>query len=35
MKVCLINSNKGEDDEGCLTICNILKWIATVQGNIL
>jgi hypothetical protein len=28
--VCLINFNKGEDDEGCLKFCNILKWSATV-----
>jgi hypothetical protein len=33
MEVCLINFNKGEDDEGCLKICNILKWSTTVQGN--
>ena len=30
MEVCLINFNKGEDDEGCLQFCNILKWGATV-----
>jgi hypothetical protein len=24
-EVCLINMNKGEDDEGCLKFCNILK----------
>jgi len=30
MEVCLIDFNKGEDDEGCLKICNILKWSATV-----
>jgi hypothetical protein len=30
MEVCLINFNKSEDDEGCLKICNILKWSATV-----
>jgi hypothetical protein len=30
MEVCFINSNKGEDDEGCLKFCNILKWSATV-----
>jgi hypothetical protein len=30
MEVCLINFNKGEDYEGCLKFCNILKWIATV-----
>jgi len=28
--VCLININKDEDDEGCLSFCNILKWSATV-----
>jgi hypothetical protein len=28
--VFLINFNKGEDDEGCLKFCNILKWSATV-----
>jgi hypothetical protein len=30
MEVCLINFNKGKDDEGCLKFCNILKWSATV-----
>jgi hypothetical protein len=30
MEVCLINFNKGEDDEGCKKFCNILKWSATV-----
>ena len=35
MEVCLINFNKGEDDEGCLKFCNILKWSATVQGKLL
>jgi len=25
MEVCLINFDKGEDDEGCLKFCNILK----------
>jgi len=30
MKVCLINFNKGKDDEGNLKFCNILKWSATV-----
>jgi len=30
MEVCLIDFSKGEDDEGCLKICNILKWSATV-----
>jgi len=30
MGVCLINFNKGEDDEGCLKFCNIMKWSATV-----
>jgi hypothetical protein len=29
-EVCLINFNKGEDDEGCLKFCNILKWSANV-----
>jgi len=33
--VCLINFNKGEDDDGCLTFCNILKWSATVTGQLL
>jgi hypothetical protein len=28
MEVCLINLNKGQDDEGCLEFCNILKWSA-------
>jgi hypothetical protein len=27
-ELCLINFNKGEDDEGCLKFCNILKWSA-------
>ena len=31
----LINFNKGEDDEGCLKFCNILKWSANVQGKLL
>jgi len=35
MEVCLINFNKGEDDEGSLKLCNILKWSATVYGNLL
>ena len=26
MEVCLINFNKGKDDEGCLKFCNILKY---------
>jgi hypothetical protein len=30
MGVYLINFNKGEDDEGCLIFCNILKWSAAV-----
>jgi hypothetical protein len=30
MGIYLINFNKGEDDEGCLKFCNILKWSATV-----
>jgi hypothetical protein len=30
MEVCLINFNKGEDDEGCLKFGNILKWSAFV-----
>jgi len=30
MKVCLINFNKGEDDEGCLKFCNIVKCSAAV-----
>ena len=34
-EVCLINSNKGEDDVGCLKFCNILKWSATVEGKLL
>jgi len=25
MEVCLINFNKGKDDEGCLKFCHILK----------
>ena len=29
MEVCLINFDKGENDEGCLEFCNILKWSAT------
>jgi hypothetical protein len=35
MEVCLINFNKSEDDVGCLTFCNILKWSATVYGKLL
>jgi hypothetical protein len=30
IKVCLINFNKGEDDEECLKFCNNLEWSATV-----
>ena len=30
MEVCLIKLKKGEDDEGCLKFCYILKWSATV-----
>jgi len=33
MEVCLINFNKGEDDEGCLKFCNILKWSAIVRAK--
>jgi hypothetical protein len=29
MEGCLINFNTGDDDEGCLKLCNILKWSAT------
>jgi hypothetical protein len=35
MEECLININKGENDEGCLTFCNILKVSATVQRLLL
>ena len=35
IEVCLINFNKGEDDDGCLTFCNILKWSATAKGKLL
>jgi hypothetical protein len=35
MEVFLINFNKGKDDEGCLKVCNILKWSATVYGKLL
>jgi hypothetical protein len=35
MEVCLINFSKGEDDEGCLKVFNILKWSATVYGTLL
>jgi len=35
MEVCLINFNKGKDDEGCLKFCNILKWSATVSEKLL
>ena len=35
MGVCLINFNKGEDDEVCLKFYNILKWSATVSGKLL
>jgi len=27
--------NKGENDDGCLKFCNILKWNATVQRGLL
>jgi hypothetical protein len=30
MEACLINFNKGKEDEGCLKFYNILKWSATV-----
>jgi hypothetical protein len=30
MEVCLINFNKGEDDEGSLKLCNILKSITVL-----
>ena len=33
--MCLINFNKGKDDEGCLKFYNILKWSATVYGKLL
>jgi hypothetical protein len=29
-EVCLINFNKGEDNEGYLKFCTTLKWSATV-----
>jgi hypothetical protein len=32
MEVCLINFNKGEDYQGCLKFCDILKWSATTEG---
>jgi hypothetical protein len=35
MEVCLINFNKGEDGEGCLKFCNILKSSPTVYGTLL
>ena len=35
MEECLINLNKGENDEGCLKFCNILKLNATVQRLLL
>ena len=35
IEVCLTNFNKGEDDDGCLKFCNILKWSATVEGKLL
>jgi len=35
MEVCLINLNKGEDDEVLLNFCNILKLSATVYGKLL
>ena len=36
MKAYLVNCNKGEDDEGCLKFCNILKCrSATEQGKLL
>jgi hypothetical protein len=33
MEVCLINFSKGEDDEGCLKVFNILKWSATAYEH--
>jgi len=30
MEVCLIDLNKGGDDEGFFKFCNILEWSATV-----
>jgi hypothetical protein len=33
MEECLINLNKGENDDGCLKFYNILKWCATGQGK--
>ena len=33
--MCLINLNKGEDDEGCLKFSNNLKWSTTVKGKLL
>jgi len=35
MEAFLINLNKGDGDEGCLTFCNIRKWSATVLGKLL
>jgi hypothetical protein len=34
MEECLIKLNKGEDADGCLIVCDILKWSATVQGRL-
>jgi hypothetical protein len=34
MEVCLINFKKGEDDEGCLKFCNILKVMVNKPSNI-
>jgi hypothetical protein len=34
MEECLFNLIKGEADEGCLKVCNILKWSAIVQGKL-
>jgi len=34
MEECLIKLNKGGDADGCLIVCDILKWSATVQGRL-
>ena len=35
LEVCLINFNKGEDDDGFLKFYNILKWSATLKGKLV
>ena len=34
MEKCLINLNKGEDDEGCLKYLQYSRWSVTVEGQL-